>query len=151
MKITLDYDFPYGKKTPDLLRAKSFCEKYNLPSSIRHSSSGNTHFRIDVDSDYLNNLLVRAYLGDDFSRLRADCWRLFFKGGFNRLFDVKFKDGVKLEAGKWRKFTDGSALEFKPVQNVPIKQFEIEWFIHYEYAEESINYQELMRLDHDLA
>lgn len=148
---SLDWDVPFDTWSQDKLRAMQTFNKYNLHTKIRPSARGNTHVMIFAEMDKLNNIMLRAYLNDDNSRLRADCSRLYFGSGFNRLFDYKHVDGKEYYAGEWKDWTKGHTKEFNLVKHNPtVKEFTIEWNLSFKTFRESISYNNLMEYDKDI-
>ncbi len=150
MNPTIDWDFPYGTENKDTMLARQFLEKYNLKSSIRKSSSGHNHLKIEADFSLIDTLAIRAYLNDDIGRLRVDTARLYFNWGFNRLIEYKFKDGQIHNVGEWETFTKGNTKEIKFIKNCINETFEIEWFLSPEVFRSSYNYQEILRVDQEI-
>lgn len=88
-----------------------------LKAFYRESSSKNIHIRIQTKEKLtlLDSLLIRAYFGDDETRLMADMCRYFRSGKIDdlgkfasgdlleigRCFDEKWKNGKKGKAGHW--------------------------------------------------
>ena len=70
---------------------------------IRKSSSGNVHIKLDFENDIsvLEHFEIRSLMHDDIYRIGIDLRRLAIQGEdeINRIFDMKFKNGVKFEAG----------------------------------------------------
>ena len=73
---------------------------------IRRSASGNVHIKIESDREFtlFESFCIRAYLGDDSSRISHDLSRLYqFSdlGMIGRLFDEKMTDRLLKKAGDW--------------------------------------------------
>jgi hypothetical protein len=108
--VDIDQDFLifYKSKTWGLIRK-------NLPEIekkfgqfqlwIRRSSSGHVHMRIDLSEGVgvLDHFVIRSLMHDDIFRIGIDLRRLFYQGAgeINRIFEMKFKNGIRHEVGKW--------------------------------------------------
>lgn len=109
--IDLDYDRFGMSKTWELIRKNlpEIEKKYGtFDLYIRKSSSGHVHlwlaFKIIVkDVEILDHFVIRSLMHDDIFRIGIDLRRLFYQGPgeINRVFEMKYKNGMKHEVGKW--------------------------------------------------
>jgi hypothetical protein len=111
-KINLDIDLEFHSYTRsydfDDLRAK-IREVFPVADKkvwVRKSANGNTHIRIESSCEFslFETFLIRAYLGDDSSRISHDLaryWQFRDIGLIGRLFDEKLIKGSVVRAGDW--------------------------------------------------
>lgn len=109
--IDLDYDRFPKSKTWELIKKNLPVIEENYGTFdlyIRRSSSGHVHlwlaFKIIVkDVEILDHFVIRSLMHDDIFRIGIDLRRLFYQGPgeINRIFEMKYKNGMKHEVGKW--------------------------------------------------
>jgi len=101
--ITLDHDIPFNEylKSAKGQLVLEFCRTFRLKCFYRRSASGNVHVAIDLDTDFLRELEIRAILLDDPGRILNDLRRKAFHVQTGRLWDAKVTREGKKEAGPW--------------------------------------------------
>ena len=109
--IDMDYDRFPKSKTWELIQKNLPVIEENYGTFdlyIRRSSSGHVHlwlaFKIIVkDVEILDHFVIRSLMHDDIFRIGIDLRRLFYQGPgeINRIFEMKYKNGMKHEVGKW--------------------------------------------------
>ena len=109
-EITLDIDTDYLRfyMNGDFVRLEDKIHKIPAVKEryIRESSNGRVNIRLVFVIDYslFESLCLRAYLGDDANRIRADLSRYWSSKDVKktgRCFDEKFMDGYLRCAGEW--------------------------------------------------
>ena len=101
--ITLDHDIPYDqyRQSAKGQLVYEFCRSFRLRCWWRRSASGNVHIAIDLDTDFLRELEIRAILMDDPGRILNDLRRHAFHVPTGRLWDVKVDREGQKKAGEW--------------------------------------------------
>jgi len=101
--ITLDHDirFEEYKQSAKGQLVLEFCKAFRLRCWYRRSASGNVHVAIDLDTDFLRELEIRAILLDDPGRIMNDLRRHAFHVPTGRLWDAKIDREGKKTAGPW--------------------------------------------------
>jgi hypothetical protein len=101
--ITLDHDIPFAEylKSAKGQLTIEFCRSFRLKCWYRRSASGNTHVAIDLNTDFLRELEIRAILLDDPMRILNDLRRHAFHMPTGRLWDVKVTREGQKTAGEW--------------------------------------------------
>jgi len=114
--IFIDIDTPYqefvnSKDYDRLIERVSWITNYEA-GYIRSSASGRVHVKLVFGYEFtydfaLLSFCIRAYLGDDAMRIRADLDRLYRSRDLakqGRCFWEKYRDGKLMRAGEWVKF-----------------------------------------------
>jgi len=101
--ITLDHDIPYDqyRQSAKGQLVLEFCRTFGVRCWYRRSPSGNVHVAIELETDFLRELEIRAILLDDPMRILNDLRRHAFHVCTGRLWDAKVDRNGKHQAGEW--------------------------------------------------
>ena len=101
--ITLDHDVPYQeyRQSAKGKLVLEFCKTFELRCWYRRSSTGNVHVAIELETDFLRELEIRAILLDDPMRILNDLRRHAFHVPTGRLWDAKVTREGQKKAGEW--------------------------------------------------